>query len=37
METYNQKDMEETGLNMVFVPENPSMSTKGVILFLMWL
>ncbi len=28
METYNQKDMEENGLNMVFVQDNQSMSTK---------
>lgn len=31
METYNQKDMEENGLNMVFVQDNQSMSTKGVL------
>lgn len=31
METYNQKDMEEKGLNMVFVQDNQSMSTKGVL------
>lgn len=31
METYNQKDMEEAGLNMVFVQDNQSMSTKGVL------
>lgn len=31
METYNQKDMEETGLNMVFVQDNQSCSTKGVL------
>lgn len=31
METYNQKDMEEVGLNMVFVQDNQSMSTKGVL------
>lgn len=30
-ETYNQKDMEEEGLNMVFVQDNQSMSTKGVL------
>ena len=29
METYNRKDMEEAGLNMVFVQDNQSMSTKG--------
>ena len=31
METYNQKDMEEAGLDMVFVQDNQSMSTKGVL------
>ena len=31
METYNQSDMEEAGLNMVFVQDNQSMSTKGVL------
>jgi dTDP-4-dehydrorhamnose 3,5-epimerase len=31
METYNQKDMAEAGLNMVFVQDNQSMSTKGVL------
>lgn len=31
METYNQKDMEECGLNMVFVQDNQSMSVKGVL------
>ncbi len=31
METYNQKDMAEFGLNMVFVQDNQSMSTKGVL------
>ena len=31
METYNQRDMEESGLNMVFVQDNQSMSTKGVL------
>ncbi|MBQ6393330.1 MAG: dTDP-4-dehydrorhamnose 3,5-epimerase [Eubacterium sp.] len=30
-ETYNQRDMEEAGLNMVFVQDNQSMSTKGVL------
>ena len=29
METYNQKDMHEAGLDMVFVQDNQSMSTKG--------
>lgn len=31
METYNQKDMEEAGLNMAFVQDNQSLSTKGVL------
>ena len=31
VETYNQKDMEEQGLNMVFVQDNQSSSTKGVL------
>lgn len=31
METYNQRDMEEAGLNMVFVQDNQSMSSKGVL------
>lgn len=31
METYNQKDMEEAGLDMVFVQDNQSCSTKGVL------
>lgn len=31
VETYNQKDMQEAGLNMVFVQDNQSMSTKGVL------
>lgn len=31
METYNRKDMEDAGLNMVFVQDNQSMSTKGVL------
>lgn len=30
-ETYNQKDFEEEGLNMVFVQDNQSMSKKGVL------
>ena len=29
METYNQRDMEEAGLNMVFVQDNQSCSTKA--------
>lgn len=31
METYNQRDMEEVGLNFTFVQDNQSMSTKGVL------
>lgn len=31
METYNQNDMKEAGLDMVFVQDNQSMSTKGVL------
>ena len=31
LETYNQRDMEEAGLDMVFVQHNQSMSTKGVL------
>jgi len=31
METYNQQDMAEAGLNLVFVQDNQSMSTKGVL------
>ena len=31
METYHQRDMQESGLNMVFVQDNQSMSTKGVL------
>ena len=31
METYNKRDMEECGLNMNFVQDNQSMSTKGVL------
>lgn len=31
VETYNQKDFEEEGLNMVFVQDNQSMSKKGVL------
>ena len=30
-ETYNQRDMQEAGLNMVFVQDNESMSTQGVL------
>ncbi len=31
METYNQRDLEEAGFNIVFVQDNQSMSTKGVL------
>lgn len=31
METYNKRDMEEAGLDMVFVQDNQSCSTKGVL------
>ncbi len=31
METYNQKDMTEQGLTMVFVQDNQSRSSKGVL------
>lgn len=31
METYNMNDMKEAGLDMVFVQDNQSMSTKGVL------
>ena len=31
METYNQNDMKEAGLDMVFVQDNQSMSTRGVL------
>ena len=31
METYNQQDMQEAGLDMVFVQDNQNMSTKGVL------
>ena len=31
METYNQRDMEEAGLDMVFVQDNQSLSVKGVL------
>ena len=31
METYNQRDMLENGLDMVFVQDNQSMSVKGVL------
>ena len=31
METYSQSDMEEAGINITFVQDNQSMSTKGVL------
>ena len=31
METYNERDMKEAGLDIVFVQDNQSMSTKGVL------
>lgn len=31
METYNQKEMHDAGLDMVFVQDNQSMSKKGVL------
>ena len=31
METYSQRDIEENGLNITFVQDNQSMSTKGVL------
>ncbi len=31
METYSQRDMEEEGLNYIFVQDNQSSSTKGVL------
>lgn len=31
METYSQRDMEEEGINIVFVQDNQSMSSKGVL------
>ena len=31
METYNENDMKEAGLDMVFVQDNQSCSTKGVV------
>lgn len=31
VETYNQRDMEEAGINIVFVQDNQSCSTKGVL------
>ena len=31
METYNARDMKEAGLDVVFVQDNQSLSTKGVL------
>lgn len=31
METYNKRDLEEAGLDVTFVQDNQSMSTKGVL------
>ena len=31
VETYNQKDFEEAGLNLMFVQDNQSMSVRGVL------
>ncbi len=31
METYNQRDMAEAGIDIIFVQDNQSMSTKGVL------
>lgn len=31
METYNQREMEDLGINIMFVQDNQSMSTKGVL------
>ena len=31
METYSQRDMEEAGINITFVQDNQSCSTKGVL------
>ena len=31
METYNQNDFKEEGLDLVFVQDNQSMSTKNVL------
>ena len=31
METYNQRDMKENGIEIVFVQDNQSMSSKGVL------
>ena len=31
METYNENDMKEAGINITFVQDNQSMSAKGVL------
>ena len=31
METYNENDMKEAGIDITFVQDNQSMSTKGVL------
>ena len=31
METYNEYDMKEAGIDLTFVQDNQSMSTKGVL------
>lgn len=31
METYNQRDMQEAGMDMVFVQDNQSLSSRGVL------
>ena len=31
METYSQRDMAEVGIDVIFVQDNQSMSTKGVL------
>ena len=31
METYNENDMKEAGLNLTFVQDNQSSSSKGVL------
>ena len=33
METYNEKDMKEAGIDIHFVQDNQSMSTKGELLY----
>ena len=32
METYNERDMKEAGIDIHFVQDNQSMSTKGVLI-----